>query len=74
MLRAPEVILFFFVLTLLFNLVGVYTLTYLCLGFGLPAVCRYKDIKIFNYWECFAMLLYLRTITDAFQTFDVLSL
>ena len=53
------------------NLFGFYSLTYLCLGFFLPGICFYKDIKVFNYWECFAMLLFLRNFTDAFQTLDV---
>jgi len=44
----------------------------LILGFVLPAVCRYKDIKIFNYWECFAFLLYYRTLTSAGQSLDVI--
>lgn len=72
MLKAPEVIGFLLVLTFVFNLLGIYSLTYLFVGFVLPAACRYKDIKIFHYWECFAILLFMRQVTDAFQTLDVI--
>jgi hypothetical protein len=60
-----------FAIGLVFSIIGFYSLNYLLMGFLLPAVCRYKDIKLFNYWECLALLLFLRNFTSTFQSLDV---